>query len=73
MFYMYEDLIKCTSSGQFLQIAFTTSIILYLFWNFEEMLNSMERDNKAIRDRYTARQSTINVSNVDLSSPSFIR
>ena len=57
LFYMYEDLIRCTDPGQFLQIVFMTGVIQYLFFHFEEMLTSMDKDLQAIRNRYKANNS----------------
>lgn len=49
MIYIFEDLIKCSDPGQITQITFYTGGILYLFYNFEIMLKSMDKDLDSIR------------------------
>ena len=50
LMYIFEDLIWCTPAGQLLKIVCYTAGILYIFFNFENMLKSMERDLDLIKD-----------------------
>ena len=49
MIYMFEDLIKCSEAGQLTKTVCYTAGILYLFFNFEQMLTDMEADLQALQ------------------------
>ena len=49
MVYMFEDLIKCSRSGQMFMIFIYTAGILYLFYNFEQIVKTMETEMVRIR------------------------
>ena len=55
---MFEDLIKCSRAGQMFMIFIYTAGILYLFYNFERIIKTMEtemvkiRKNKQQRTRF---------------------
>ena len=65
LFYMFEDFIDCSESGQFLKITYVTGMILYLFANFEEMLKNMELENDRMRNRIN-RSATLSNTNTSL-------
>ena len=41
LLFMWDHLVKCTTIGMFLKTFFSTSIILYMIYNFEELLSSL--------------------------------
>ena len=43
LFFMYERLVKCTTVGMFLTTFYSSCIILYLMFNFEELLSQLEK------------------------------
>ena len=59
--YMFEDFIKCSPTGQLIKVISYTAGILYLFFNFEQMLRQMENDNQAIRGDARQRASSSNL------------
>lgn len=62
LLFMWEHLVKCTTIGMFLKTFFSTGIILYLIYNFEELLSSLEKNNNEIkRRRQPSKGSIVNV------------
>lgn len=51
LFYLFEDFVKCSEAGQLIKICYMTGMILYLIFNFEEMLTDMEREIDEIREQ----------------------
>ena len=49
MVYMFEDLIKCSLTGQMFMIFIYTAGILYLFYNFELIVKTMEKEMGVLR------------------------
>jgi hypothetical protein len=45
--YLFEDMVHCSESGQMIKIIFVTAMILYLFFNFEKVLDQMETEMNA--------------------------
>ena len=44
MVFMFEDLIKCSRAGQMTMIFIYTAGILYLFYNFEQIVKHLEKE-----------------------------
>ena len=49
LFQLYQQLITCTPQLMFVQMLYVTSMILYLFYNFEALLEQLAQDNEEIR------------------------
>ena len=48
---MFEDLIICSRAGQMFMIFIYTAGILYLFYNFEQIVKTMEKENVDLRKK----------------------
>lgn len=49
LFFLFEYFVKCSSAGMFLKALFVTSMILYMFYNFELLLDQLEKQNETLR------------------------
>lgn len=71
LFFLFEYFIKCSRSGMFVKALYVTSMILYLFFNFEELLKQLEYQNLKARERAICRSrpesSSINVAPLNTS------
>jgi hypothetical protein len=43
-------MVHCSESGQMIKIIFVTAMILYLFFNFEKVLDQMETEMNAQKE-----------------------
>jgi len=43
--------VQCTQVAMFIMVLYVTGMILYLFFNFEELLENLELDIDEIRQR----------------------
>ena len=49
--FLVEDLIHCTAGGQLVKNLFVTCMILYLLYNFKQLLTDLEEDLEVIKKR----------------------
>ena len=51
LIFLFEDLIYCSRGGQLLKNLFVTGMILYLLYNFKEVLDELEAVMASIKQR----------------------
>ena len=51
MIYFWEEFVLCSVTGNLIKLSYATFIILYLYHNFEKVLDQMERDMEAMDEQ----------------------
>ena len=51
MIYFWEEFVLCSVTGNLIKLIYATCIILYLYQNFEKVLDNMESEMETMEQR----------------------